>query len=88
MLARGPVTGVDLPVRFPMNIPSASVSVVKPVMVHASVDGAGNVLETEISASSDPALTQAALDAVRNAHFGTGVQRQMYINVKFIPQVR
>lgn len=87
MVAAGPVATLDLALRFPMNVPSASVSgAVKPVMVHASVDGTGRVVEEELLTASDPALVQAALDLVKNARFqAAGSQRQMYINVKYIP---
>jgi len=87
MLAAGPVFNLETYARFPMNVPSSSASgVVKPVMVHASVDAAGKVVEEELLAASDPALAQPALDLVRNAAFAaTGSQRQMYINVRYIP---
>ena len=87
MLASGPAFQMETYTRFPMNVPSASVAgIVKPVMIHASVDAAGKVIEEELLAASDPALAQPALDLVRNAAFAaTGSQQQMYINVRYIP---
>jgi hypothetical protein len=87
MIAAGPVAGMDLWGRFPMNVPSAAVSgMAKPVMIHASVSGRGEMVEEELLTASDPALAQPALDLVKSAKFQAGGgQRQMYINVKFIP---
>jgi beta-lactamase regulating signal transducer with metallopeptidase domain len=87
MLAAGPVATLFLPMRFAINVPSASVSgMVKPVMVHASVDRSGKVTEEELLAASDPALVQAARELVKNTTFqADGTQRQMYINVRYVP---
>ncbi|HLK68829.1 MAG TPA: M56 family metallopeptidase [Bryobacteraceae bacterium] len=87
MVARGPVATLELPTRFPMQIPTPSVSgPAKPVIVHASLNGEGAVVEAEISSASDPALVQTALDAVRKGSFPqAGGQRQAYINVRFVP---
>jgi hypothetical protein len=87
MIARGRVATLDLPGRFPMQVANASVTGDgKPVIVHASIDGSGNVVETELSSASDPALAQAALDMVKTQNFPqSGSQRQVYINVRFVP---
>jgi hypothetical protein len=87
MIAKGPASVLGLPVRLPMEVPSASVSgAAKPVIVHAAADGEGNVVEEELSSTADPALVQAALDFVRKSKFPQqGNQRQLYINVKFVP---
>jgi beta-lactamase regulating signal transducer with metallopeptidase domain len=87
MAAAGPAAPLDTPARVRMSVPGASISgVVQHVMVHASVDGAGNVAEEELLAASDPALVQPALDLVKNARFQTaGSQRQLYINVRYVP---
>jgi hypothetical protein len=72
--------------RFSLNVPDESAGGrVRPVIVHASIDPAGNVLEEELSAAADPALAQPALDLVRKHNFGfAGVnQRDAYINVRF-----
>jgi hypothetical protein len=59
----------------------------QPVIVHAEIDGDGNVVETELSATSNPAIVPAALEVVRKTHFGhTGTERQAYIDFRFVPQ--
>jgi hypothetical protein len=87
MIAGGPIDRGELPVRFPMEVRSASIfGTAKPVIVHASIDGGGNVLEEELSSAADPALAQTALDLVRKAKFAQSrTQRQHYINVRFVP---
>ena len=88
MLANGPSTGMTYAMRFPMNVPwSGNASAVQPVIVHATVDPAGRVLEEEVAMASDPALAQVALDTVKTATFSqTGApQRDIYINVRFVP---
>jgi hypothetical protein len=86
MVAAGPVAEVMQWSRFAMDTPTAAVSgLAKPVIVHASINGEGNVIEEELCSASDPALVQTALDLVRNNKFGAGGQRQAYINVRFVP---
>jgi BlaR1 peptidase M56 len=54
------------------------------VIVHAEIDGDGNVIETEISAATDPGPIPAALEHVRLMNHGhTGTERQGYIEVRF-----
>jgi hypothetical protein len=53
-------------------------------MIHADVNGEGKVVEEELSDSGNPAVTQAAMDAVRNMSFGlTRGKRQIYVNGSF-----
>jgi hypothetical protein len=88
MIANGPVIQTMLPARFPMNVPNPFPSkTIQPVIVHAEVDPAGNVLEEELSAASDPALARPALDLVRKANLPhtAFAQRQEYVNVRFHP---
>ncbi len=89
MIANGPVIQTMLPSRFPINVPNPFPSkTIQPVIVHADVDQARQqMLEEELSAASDPALAQAALDLVRQMNLPhTGfAQRQEYINVRFHP---
>jgi len=61
---------------------------VQPVIVHAEIDGSGNVLEQEVSAASDPALVQAAFDLVKQGPYRKvgSTQWQAYVNVRFMPQ--
>ncbi len=54
------------------------------VVVHAEIDGEGNVVEAELSAAVNPGLFQAALQQIRSMKFGqTGAERQAYIDVRF-----
>jgi len=87
MKASGPAITLKMPERFPIVFPSASVAgAIKPVIVHCSIDINGNVLEEELASASDPALAQIALDLVQKTNFSAqGVQRQVYINVRFSP---
>jgi hypothetical protein len=88
MLANGPVITLMLPTRFAIDSPVASpTGTVQPVIVHAQIGADGRVLEAELSAASNPALAQSALDQVRQTTFPpTGfTQRQAYINVRFVP---
>ncbi len=87
MMAAGPAATLVSWTRFAIDIPNTSISgLAKPVIVHACVDGSGNVVEEEPSSISDPALAQQALELVKKTRFGaTGTQRQMYINVRFVP---
>jgi TonB family protein len=90
MIDAGPTATGMLPTRFPIEVPSASVAgLARPVIVHASVDGSGKVIEEEISSASDPALAQTALEVVKSAKFAAAnTQQQMYINVRFVPESR
>jgi hypothetical protein len=88
MIANGPVIQTMAPLRFPLNVPNPYPSkTIQPVIVHAEVDPEGNVLEEEVSAASDPALAQPALDLVKktNLPHAAFFQRQEYINVRFHP---
>jgi hypothetical protein len=56
----------------------------QPVVVHAEIDGEGNVVEAELSASPNAAMFPAALEQIRSMKFGqTGTERQAYIDVRF-----
>ena len=88
MLANGPVIQTMSPARFPIDVPNPLPSkIIQPVIVHAEVDPAGNLLEEEVSAASDPVLAQAALDVVKatNLPHTAFTQREEYINVRFHP---
>ncbi len=88
MTARGLGIALQVPARLPLNVPSPLVSgKARPVIVLAEIDGEGHVLEAEVSAASDPALSQTALDFVKNRPFPAAVatQREVYVNVRFVP---
>jgi hypothetical protein len=85
-----PETPQGLPTLIGMTVPTAGISeMIKPVVVHASIDGQGRVAEVELSSASDPALAQSALDLVKNNRLPpTGATRQVYVTVRFGPELR
>jgi len=88
MMANGPPIMLETGMRFPMNVPNGPAGgVIQPVIVHATIDGHGKVLEEEVSSAANPALAQAALDLVKKTNFGAAgsTQREAYINVRFVP---
>jgi hypothetical protein len=75
--------------RFQMKTPNPYPSkLVQCVIVHVEIDGSGKVLEEELSAASDPALVQLALELVKQGPFRPvgSTQWQAYFNVRFMPQ--
>jgi hypothetical protein len=75
--------------RLPMivNGPRVAGVPINCVIVHATVDPQGKILEEEVAASSLPELSQRALDLVKNttmSHAPPGTQREVFINVQFI----
>jgi len=91
MLARGPGIVLVPSVRIPVfaTSPAGHAGKVEPVIVHASVDAEGKVLEAETLQNSDPSLSNAALSLVRSSSYppsrrATGpVQTEAFINVEF-----
>jgi hypothetical protein len=83
----GPVGTGMISSRMTMIAPSTGVSAeIKPVIVHASIDGQGSVVAEELSIASDPGLVQTALDLIRNKPFPpNGETRQIYVEVRFVP---
>jgi len=71
--------------RFPLATHDPTNSgVLKQVIVHATADDQGNLVETEISAAADPALADQAIAVVRSSKFARG-RMDAYINVRFMP---
>lgn len=91
MTAPGPIIRSPTRIRrIVRTTPGASSGIAQPVIVHASIDARGRVLEAEALQVSDPALSNAALELVRSADYGASrgnvpSQREMYINVEFLP---
>jgi Gram-negative bacterial TonB protein C-terminal len=91
MLARGPGIVLVPSVRFPAFAASPAGSAQKSgaVIVHASADEQGKVNEAEALQNSDPALSNAALAAVKGSVYppsrqATGpVQTEIFVNVAF-----
>jgi BlaR1 peptidase M56 len=84
----GPVISLQMHSRFPIKkLNPLRSKMIQPVIVEAEIDGAGNVIEAELCAASDPALAGDALDLVKQTHFrhDAFTQYQAYINVRFVP---
>jgi hypothetical protein len=71
--------------RFPLfaHDPTAS-GVIKPVIVHVTVDDQGDVVEAELSAAADPALVAQAIALVKSSKFGSS-RMDAYVAVRFRP---
>jgi len=91
---KGPGIMLGPPIRFPQlakdNLHAPANGVVQPIIVHAALDVSGKVLEAEALQTSDPALSEAALNLVKNTNYGPArnreqVQRDVFINVQFVP---
>lgn len=91
MLARGPGIVLVPSVRIPVVAasPAGHAGKVEPVIVHASIDDEGKVVEAEALQNSDPSLSNAAISAVKTSSYpplrrATGpVQTEAFINVEF-----
>jgi hypothetical protein len=91
MLAHGPGIVLKPSVRYPVFAPSPAkyAGKLEPVIVHASVDDQGKVLETETLQNSDSSLSNAAVSLVKSSTYppqtrATGpVQTEAFINVEF-----
>jgi hypothetical protein len=71
--------------RFPLfaHDPTNS-GVIKPVIVHVTVDDQGQVVESEVSAAADPVLVDQAIALVKSSKFG-GHRMDAYVAVRFRP---
>jgi hypothetical protein len=92
MLAQGPATALGLPTRFAIRGPgNAPGGVVQPVIIHAVIDAAGGVKESEALQTST--VSAVALDFVTHMNFGvvkpasgaSPFEREAFINVRFPP---
>jgi Gram-negative bacterial TonB protein C-terminal len=91
MLARGPGIVLIPAVRFRAVAPAPSGhnGKVEPVIVHASTDDEGKVIEAEALQNSDPSLSEAALSLVRKSTYPPRtrargpVQTEVFIKVEF-----
>jgi hypothetical protein len=81
------------PLRLSIFAPAGSIarsSATQPVVVHATLENDGKVLEAEVVSGPDPTLSQAALSLVERSKFplreGTRLpfQREAFINVHFL----
>jgi len=87
MIANGPVIVTASPQRSGIMLPNPLGTGAQTVIVHTVVNGAGNVVEAELSAASDPALVQIALEFVKKANLPHqfSSQSQDYVTVRFVP---
>lgn len=71
--------------RFPLfaHDPTNS-GVIKPVIVHITIDDQGDVVESAISAAADPTLVDQAIAMVKSAKFGAN-RMDAYVAVRFRP---
>jgi hypothetical protein len=71
MLARGPGIVLIPSVRIPAGAapPAGHSGTIQPVIVHASVDDKGKVVEAEALQNSDPGLSSAALASVKSSTY-------------------
>jgi hypothetical protein len=91
MLARGPGIVLMPSVRIPAGAapPAGRAGTIQPLIVHASVDDQGKVVEAEALQNSDPGLSSAALALVKSSTYppqnlASGpVQTEAFINVEF-----
>jgi hypothetical protein len=90
MVREGPVLSNVL--RLPQVIPVApGASAMQPVIVHALVAEDGKVLDAELVDPSGTELQKTALDLVKHSTYraarpGSQLQREAFINVKFVSQ--
>jgi hypothetical protein len=72
--------------KFFIHAPDGPTDAAQTAIVNAVIGPAGNVLEAEVSDSSDARISQPALDIVKQHPFPpAGTQREVYVNVTFIP---
>jgi hypothetical protein len=91
MIAQGPAIMLGSPFRMRLPLPVATGGTVEAVIVHAIIDGEGNVRESEALQSSG--FTAQALDFAGKMKFGRvkpasgagPVEREMFINVEARP---
>ena len=93
MLSHGSGAVMVGPFRFPESVraPAGYSGDIQPVIVHAILDQKGKVLDAEVVQTSDSALADAALGVVWRSSYGKAqregpLQREAFINVKFVPQ--
>jgi hypothetical protein len=94
LMAKGPSFSLGPPMRFPIPVKDAKGPIptaIQPVLVHATIDRDGHVLEAEALQNSNPELAAKAIGVLRSRMQSRGsVQREVFVNVEFMtgsPQV-
>jgi hypothetical protein len=88
MADAGESFGLAGPRRMPLRVDPTNAPTSRffqPVIVHATLDAEdGTVLDAEALQTTDPDLSRAALDIVRNTSFdASGFQQEVFFNVQF-----
>jgi hypothetical protein len=88
MLTNGPVLSMMYGMRFPVIAQGAPGNAISPVIVHATLDSEGKAMEQEVASAADPSLVQPAMELVKSETFASSdsPQRDVYINVRFVPR--
>jgi len=88
LMAKGPSFGLGSPMRFPILVTEgrgAIPTAIQPVLVHATIDRDGHVLEAEALQNSNPELAAKAIDTLKTRVQGRAIrQREVFVNVEFI----
>jgi hypothetical protein len=87
MAANGPPIRLTMGMNLHISAVSPNLHVIQPVIVHATVDAEGKVLEKELCSAADPSLAQSAreLASRQKLNPAPATQRELYITVNFIP---
>jgi hypothetical protein len=87
LMAKGTSFFLRFPERFPLRVlppPGVVPALIQPVIVHATLDRQGHVLEAEVLQNSGSELATKAIEAVRTRSFGGSPgQREVFVNVQF-----
>ena len=67
-----------------LNVAGSSGNTTEPVMLHLQLGPQGAILESEVSAASNPSLIQKALDTIKTTPMGA-FGSHLYVNVRFVP---
>lgn len=77
--------GPQVSALFARGTPGSRPTIIQPVMIHATISPAGQVVESEALQNSFPALSEAALDLVKTQKYPPmRSQRELLINVQFL----
>lgn len=85
MMASGPSFVLSEPAKFPVDASStleATIAMIQPVIIHATIDREGDVMEAEALSNSHPELTAQAIEFLKSHNQGRSrVQREAFVNV-------
>jgi hypothetical protein len=88
LMAKGPSFGLGPPMRYPILVTEGKGTIptaIQPVLVHATIDRDGHVLEAEALQNSNPELAAKAIDTLKTRVQGRAIrQREVFVNVEFM----